>query len=185
MPGVCNSAATDKGMTLIKAAGIGNLSNVQKALSDGADINEKNNNDMTALMAAAKNGHIYVVKLLMEKKADVNAVSSPDGKTALFYALERGRIKIAELLLKTGASVNLTATVPAWDVQSDSERSSVMVFRPGDKDYPDRITFDKSGNSNLEDIALKRAKARKNKKLNLTPLEFAKKNMVIELAPQL
>jgi ankyrin repeat protein len=56
----------------------------------------------TALILAAQNGHLEVLKLLIAKGADVNA-KTKDGKTALILALKNVRQIIKEPLLKAGA----------------------------------------------------------------------------------
>lgn len=71
-------------------------------LAKGADVNAKNKNDGTALMAAAKNGHNEVVQVLLSKGADVNA-ENKYGRTALMYATDWGHKEIVELLKKAGA----------------------------------------------------------------------------------
>ncbi len=53
-------------------------------------------------MAAAHEGHIDTVKMLLEKGADPNA-KSKDGDTALKAASLKGRTQIVELLKAHGA----------------------------------------------------------------------------------
>ena len=54
----------------------------------------------TALMLAAANGHTETVKLLLERKADLN-VRDNQGKTALAWAREKGHTEIIQLLEAT------------------------------------------------------------------------------------
>ena len=53
-------------------------------------------------MAASHEGHIDIVKLLLDKGADVNA-KSKDGDTALKAASVKGHTEIVELLKAHGA----------------------------------------------------------------------------------
>ncbi|MGO9568404.1 MAG: ankyrin repeat domain-containing protein [Desulfomonilaceae bacterium] len=68
----------------------------------GADVNAKDNHGWTALMEAAKTGHLDVVKLLLDEGADVNAKDNY-GWTALKIAEEDGHKEIVELLKAHGA----------------------------------------------------------------------------------
>ena len=59
-------------------------------------------NTYTALMSAALNGHAGVVKVLLDKGADVN-VKDISGRTALKYAESKDHQDVIELLKKAGA----------------------------------------------------------------------------------
>ncbi|RMD79282.1 MAG: ankyrin repeat domain-containing protein, partial [Lentisphaerae bacterium] len=50
-----------------------------------------------------QNGHVDVVKILLEHGADVNA-KCKKGKTALMFASEKGYQEIVELLKDAGAT---------------------------------------------------------------------------------
>ena len=47
-------------------------------LDKGADINAKNEADLTPLMAAAREGRIDIAKLLLDNGADINAKNEAD-----------------------------------------------------------------------------------------------------------
>jgi len=53
-------------------------------------------------MYAATNGHTDVVKVLLDKGANVNVIGE-DGETALMYAKEGNYTKIIEMLKQYGA----------------------------------------------------------------------------------
>jgi uncharacterized protein len=74
---------------LIQAAKDGKLLDVQTALSNGADVNAKDENGISSLFLASFNGHTEVVKLLLENGTDVN-VKGTDGATALLIASLQG-----------------------------------------------------------------------------------------------
>ena len=56
----------------------------------------------TALHGAAKSGHEKVVKLLLDKGANVN-MKNRDGQTALDVAQEKGHKEIVKILKAHGA----------------------------------------------------------------------------------
>jgi ankyrin repeat protein len=61
--------------------------------------------EMTALMFAAREGHLEVAKVLVEAGADLNKVAG-DGKDALSLALFNGNYAIASFLIDSGSDVN-------------------------------------------------------------------------------
>ncbi len=67
----------------------------------GADIEA---GASTPLMEAAQEGHLELVKYLLENKATVNAQTTTFD-TALTYACENGHTDVADLLLKFGAEL--------------------------------------------------------------------------------
>lgn len=69
-------------------------------------LSNPDNDKQTALMIACKEGHFEIVKLLLEKEANVNHQSNY-GWTALMLACEKGNIKIVKLLLEKKAQINL------------------------------------------------------------------------------
>lgn len=80
-------------------------------LDHGVNINTKGQQDgmfltKTALMRAAASGHFSTVKLLLERRADLD-VQDSHGTTALMRAAERNYPDIVSLLLRKGADKNL------------------------------------------------------------------------------
>ena len=72
---------------------------------------------LTALMFAAREGHIDVVRQLVTAGADVNKVSGADSMSVLTMAIVNGRLDIATLLLEHGANPNLLSkngSSPLW-----------------------------------------------------------------------
>jgi ankyrin repeat protein len=101
---------SEKDKVLFDAVYNGNLQGIEEALDKGADINSRDDRDLTILRWAVRRNHIDVVKLLLEKKAKINDVSNM-GWSALMEAAMGGYTDIAELLIKKGADVNLKTTV--------------------------------------------------------------------------
>ena len=70
---------------------------------DGAGVNVRTQQGRTPLMAAAKrNGNADLVRLLLEKGADVKT----PGDTTLIQAAQSGDVDIMRLLIENGANVN-------------------------------------------------------------------------------
>ena len=71
---------------LMEAAENNDTNRVNSILKKGkVDVNATNKDGETALMLASANGHLEMVKLLVENGADVNSKEN-DGDTALYYA---------------------------------------------------------------------------------------------------
>jgi ankyrin repeat protein len=83
----------------------GNTEEMQSLLDQGANINGRDANHDTALLAALKNGKLEVAKALIKHGADANC-RSKTGWTPLMLASKSGHRNISELLLDNGADVN-------------------------------------------------------------------------------
>ena len=88
---------------LIYAAVKGSVEISRLLLAYGAQINAAaDSNGLTALMMAAREGHVALVAFLLASDADPN-LKSHDGITALAAARQREHKEIVELLVKAGA----------------------------------------------------------------------------------
>lgn len=105
--------ARDMVRELIEACRQNNVAEVTRLLDAGTDINARDNTssalvfDMsgaTPLSAAASQGHLGLVKLLISRGAKIN----PGGYTPLMAASTEGNIEMIQLLLKNGADINAT-----------------------------------------------------------------------------
>ncbi len=70
------------------------------------DINARNEHGMTALMRAARQGRVQIVRMLLEHGADPNVVRN-DKFTALSLAAFFGHSQVVEILLEYGAQTNV------------------------------------------------------------------------------
>lgn len=101
--------AEPAGLKLLRFAAAGDLQKVKKALENGATIDftkPKSIQHRTALIEATVNGHIEIVKFLLEKGATVD-IKSERNLTALAHAAECGQEEIVKLLLKKGAALEI------------------------------------------------------------------------------
>lgn len=91
--------------SLEQAASEGDLEQVRLHISNGADLNSKDQRGRTALHRAANHGHVEVARLLIENGADVN-IGDNQGRTPLQYAAIAGQTEVVRLLLEKGANPN-------------------------------------------------------------------------------
>mmetsp|Transcript_12255 Transcript_12255/g.17096 ORF Transcript_12255/g.17096 Transcript_12255/m.17096 type:complete len:903 (+) Transcript_12255:62-2770(+) len=77
---------------------------LEKKTKDGF-VDAPSDEGITPLIAAASEGHLEAVKLLIEAKAEVNA-KDKDSTNAIMAACARGHLEAVEALLAAGADVN-------------------------------------------------------------------------------
>jgi len=95
---------------LLNAAKKGDAAAVKSLLAKSADVNAKTRYNQTPLMLAAMQGHIGIVKILIEAGADLNVTDTfYKSVTALSAAADRGHAEIVKLLLEKGAKSKETA----------------------------------------------------------------------------
>jgi len=89
---------------LIHAVNTGDLTGTRKLLNAHPGlVNIADNNGMTPLSIAAGRGHAEIVKLLLNRKADIRAVNQQK-QTALHLAALGGNEECVKILLAAGAS---------------------------------------------------------------------------------
>jgi hypothetical protein len=101
-----NSIGPNGDSLLIIAVRHGNPAMVKAVLDGRPRVDLRNAQGETALMLAALNGRLEVVRQLLERGAEVNH----GGWTPLIYAASRNQVEVARLLVKQGAQVNAQAT---------------------------------------------------------------------------
>lgn len=78
-------------------ASLGNLQRVRDAISIGHDVNQRSANGYTALHAAALNGHIEVIRMLLKCQAKADA-RLDSGETPLDLAVIANQTEAVEIL---------------------------------------------------------------------------------------
>lgn len=110
---------------LWKAASSGDLKRVESLISNGADVNSKNEDGLTPLHVAAVRGQLAVVDFLINNGADVNT-KTKDGKTLLHHVAREGHFEVVALLIDSGSDLN------AKDVAGRTPLNCAMRWRKYD-----------------------------------------------------
>jgi ankyrin repeat protein len=113
---------------------------VMLLITDGADINSKDNQGQTSLYTALIFHRDEIAKLLISRNIDINSTSN-EGKTALHIAAKYNFLQISELLINKGADINArdkdgwTALDHAiWNIAQKSDEAIVdMLIAKGAK----------------------------------------------------
>ncbi len=92
--------------SLIDAAIDGDLATVEKLLSKGANVNDRDSWGGSALMHASSWGHLDIVKKLITAGADIDERSS-ENTTPLMCAASSGQFPVVQYLVKQGSDLEL------------------------------------------------------------------------------
>ncbi|KAI2490607.1 serine/threonine kinase [Fragilaria crotonensis] len=122
---------SDNDVALFFNAYDGNLNKVRALLLDGANVNAQDSYGATALYIASQNGHLEVVReLLQHDNVDVNLQCTDDGATALYMASQQGHLEVVrELLQHDNVDVNLQCTSGATALYTAIQNGHVEVVR--------------------------------------------------------
>ena len=87
------------------AAHFGRVETTMALLKNRHDLDSKDTYGRTPLLLAAEEGHEAVVKLLLEKGAELETKDKNYGQTPLLLAAEKGHEAVVKLLLEKGAEI--------------------------------------------------------------------------------
>jgi hypothetical protein len=110
LKGASHRATTENGETpLILAAANGRVSTAKRLLNQAYEardfeyVQARDTKQATAMIYAAENGHEEVVRVLLDRRAKVDAPDS-EGKSPLIRAATRGHSAVVKVLLEKGAN---------------------------------------------------------------------------------
>ncbi len=89
---------------LLQGIGAEDAEKVRSAIEAGADLNQTNKGGNTPLMSAAAQGSLPMVKLLLEKGADLNQKSIQSGYNATYFSASAQQPEVLEYLISQGES---------------------------------------------------------------------------------
>lgn len=89
----------------VLAASNGELDEVAQALTDGVNVDAIDVDGSTALMAAAFQGRTHIVRLLLDRGANINSVQDKFQWTPLIAAAYGGHHQVVQLLLEKNADL--------------------------------------------------------------------------------
>jgi len=92
---------------LLNASKMGDVNKVVQCLSDKIDVNSVDANGATSLLLATENNREQVVKVLIEKGANINASNKVDGNTPLHIAVMNSELAIIKKLVQNGALLDV------------------------------------------------------------------------------
>ena len=76
-------------------------------LNAGAEVDQRNNLDQTALLYASTGPFPETVKILLDRGADPNSVDSNEHFSPLMHAAAEGHLEVVKVLISYGADRSL------------------------------------------------------------------------------
>lgn len=118
------------GNTRLKDACLrGDIDAVRNLLkTNNVNVNYQNSGRVSPLYCACQNGHINIVKLLLENGASID-IEMYGGFTPLYVACQNGHIDIVKLLLEQGASINNEMNSGATPLYVACERGQTDIVK--------------------------------------------------------
>ena len=110
------TAMGSDGARLITAASDNAIDSVKDFLYNKVDVNSRDWDNLTALIAASGKGHLQMVKYLVQNKAEIN-LRDKDNITAFMEASMGGYLDVVKFLVDSGAEVETIAASgvsPLW-----------------------------------------------------------------------
>jgi ankyrin repeat protein len=140
---LCQMGCSIQHWQLIIAAGSDDARKVQDLLNKGADVNGQDGIfGLTPLIVASRMGHQEVVRLLVDRKADIRATDNR-GSAALMIASAYGHVHVAKLLLDQGAEVN---------TKNHNGGTALMMAALGGRYETARLLLENGADANMKSV---------------------------------
>jgi ankyrin repeat protein len=125
----CNINSVDfmNNTPLLHATFAGRLASASYILAHGGDVAHRNCNGESALHLACKHAHLDILTLLLDSKADINAVDV-SGKTPLMLAVMASKHSAVQTLLKHPDSIS--STINRVDIWGTSALMFAAMLQP-------------------------------------------------------
>ena len=140
--GGCAKKTTVEEGALFRAIRADRIERVCSLISNGADVNLKNDVHCTPLHYASENGRLMIAELLIANGADVNA-KTKNHITPLHMAVRHGCYNVVDLLIEKGADIDAKTRKgqTALDYASDAGYVDVvgLLREVGKNDTKDRL----------------------------------------------
>jgi cytohesin len=162
---------------LHQAAANGEIEQVKLLISEGVEVNVKNNAGLTPLHCAAREGHKEIVELLLAHGADVNIGGVWYNRTSAEFAMRRNHTEIVHLLVSKGADIS-PLQLALYMKDEAKARSLIEGGADVSRRTPNGTTpLDRAVDAGLKDIAelliAKGADVNAKNNFNWTPLHSA------------
>jgi palmitoyltransferase len=92
---------------IVKAVQYGAQDRVLQLINEGVDVNKPDDENISLLHWASINNRREIIKLLLEKGADVNVIGGDLNSSPIHWAVRQGHLASTVLLLKAGADATL------------------------------------------------------------------------------
>lgn len=92
-------------MRLLEACELNRYEKIEKYITQGDDVNARDQKGNTAIMYTVYNNNLKATKLLIEHGAGIHAVNTA-GRSALYYAVANHHWQLADYLKEWGAVLN-------------------------------------------------------------------------------
>lgn len=126
-----------------EAARAGDISEIQRGISQDIDVNATDDQGLTALMYAAYNGHQAIIQLLLTNGADINQANELN-RTALMMAASGKYPEAVQLLIDAGADVRVRDGAEGW--------TALMVAAAEGNTQVVQILLDSGANVSAKDV---------------------------------